>query len=369
MAMRLSFAAAALIATLACPAQAQDETGADRAAIRKVERAVLPQEWYPEGYYDVRIAAEIQAAEALRGRAVLIGDCPGGGGQCYSLVNPIPQRINPGESDPALRRYGNIALEISRLRQEFELIGYGKPIYAEPLATYERQLIDAAEAPQPPPGTFEGAALDQLAAAAEASRSKQAAGLPRIISGKDALPTQVVVIRATGPSAATYPPGKRIKSSEKLVLRTGDRLVLLDSRGTRTLTGPGVFTAASLATSSTAPKFMTDRIIAPGQRVGAVRGGRPPGSSVIVSTSPPGGEVLLVSAFAFKLCARKQADSWNRFACKWNEIETGTEQDLAGRYVYQVKWPDGVVRKGTREIVPDYDGDGAVAVTFKKVGS
>ena len=94
------------------------------------------------------------------------------------------------------------------------------------------------------------------------------------------------------------------------------------------------------------------------------------GSAVIVKTSPPQGEVLLINAFAFKVCTRKKPDPWDRFACKWNEVETGVEKRLSGRYVYQVKWPDGTVRKGTREIVPNYeDEDVAAVVTFKKTGS
>ena len=93
------------------------------------------------------------------------------------------------------------------------------------------------------------------------------------------------------------------------------------------------------------------------------------GAPVIVRTAPAGGEVLLVNAFAFKVCTRKTPDPWDRFACKWNEIETGAERQLSGRYVYQVKWPDGTVRKGTREIVPNEDGGATLTVTFRKTGS
>ena len=77
----------------------------------------------------------------------------------------------------------------------------------------------------------------------------------------------------------------------------------------------------------------------------------------------------MINAFAFKVCTRKKPDPWDRFACKWNEIETGVDQTLSGRYVYQVKWPDGTVHKGTREIVPSYDDEPKVTVTFKKTGS
>ena len=54
---------------------------------------------------------------------------------------------------------------------------------------------------------------------------------------------------------------------------------------------------------------------------------------------------------------------------KQDEWETGVARTKPyGRFVYQVKWPDGVVRKGTREIVPDIE-EQAVTVTFRKTGS
>ncbi|MBL0914505.1 MAG: hypothetical protein IBJ13_03020 [Sphingopyxis sp.] len=375
------YLAAILFAMPALPAQAQDDGEVDTAAIRAMERAVPPQDWYPDGYRDIRIAAEAQATETLRSRAVLVGNCADGGGQCYNLWNPIPQRINPGEADPMLKRYGNTALEVARLRQEFELLGYPRSVYDGPLASYERGLVEAAGKATLPPPDFESTALRELAVALDTARLKKAAKLPRVVAvdgtalaaigeGGEAGPTTIVVVRASGPSAAGFPAGKLLGAKERIILRAGDKLVLLSDRGTRTLTGPGVFAAAAPGTSSVVqPGRLLSRGIITRSRTGAVKGPRPSGQSVIVSTSPPGGEVLLVSAFAFRICARKQANSWDRFACKWNEIETGVEQGLAGRYVYQVKWPDGVVRKGTREIVPDYDGDEAVAVTFKKVGS
>lgn len=48
-----------------------------------------------------------------------------------------------------------------------------------------------------------------------------------------------VVVRATGPSAATYPVGRRLAPTSRVVLRAGDRLVLVGEGPTRTLIGPG----------------------------------------------------------------------------------------------------------------------------------
>ncbi len=55
----------------------------------------------------------------------------------------------------------------------------------------------------------------------------------------------VLVVRAAGPSAKVYPPGKALPESAKVQLRPGDSLMLLNTNGARTLRGPGTFAVAS----------------------------------------------------------------------------------------------------------------------------
>ena len=85
----------------------------------------------------------------------------------------------------------------------------------------------------------------------------------------------VLVVRSTGPSAATYPAGKALGDAQTLTLKPNDMIVLLDSRGTRTLRGPGSFsTSASAsggATSSLAA--VAGQVGTRRARVQAVRGG------------------------------------------------------------------------------------------------
>lgn len=50
-----------------------------------------------------------------------------------------------------------------------------------------------------------------------------------------------LVVRSSGPSAKAYPPGKQLADNGSLILKAGDQVVILDSRGTRTLKGPGTF--------------------------------------------------------------------------------------------------------------------------------
>jgi hypothetical protein len=80
----------------------------------------------------------------------------------------------------------------------------------------------------------------------------------------------VLVVRSSGPSAAAYPPGKALLDTHVLKLKDSDTVVLLDSRGTRTLSGPGSFSvSASAAPAATARTAGTS---ARRVRLGAVRG-------------------------------------------------------------------------------------------------
>lgn len=81
----------------------------------------------------------------------------------------------------------------------------------------------------------------------------------------------VLVVRSSGPSSAAYPPGKALPEASMLRLKASDMVVLLDSRGTRTLQGPGNFSASASAAptsgAGTAAGTSARRV-----RLGAVRG-------------------------------------------------------------------------------------------------
>ena len=81
----------------------------------------------------------------------------------------------------------------------------------------------------------------------------------------------VLVVRSSGPSAATYPPGKALPDTHMLKLKPSDTVVLLDSRGTRTLRGPGSFSVLASA-APTASSANTAGTSARRVRLGAVRG-------------------------------------------------------------------------------------------------
>lgn len=54
-----------------------------------------------------------------------------------------------------------------------------------------------------------------------------------------------LIVRSTGPSAATYKPGKALPDNAKVALKPGDTLTVLATDSTRTFRGPGTFALAS----------------------------------------------------------------------------------------------------------------------------
>lgn len=60
----------------------------------------------------------------------------------------------------------------------------------------------------------------------------------------------VLVVRSIGPSADAFKPGRKLADAAPIQLKAGDQLTLLDNKGTRTLKGPGSFTATSGGTAA-----------------------------------------------------------------------------------------------------------------------
>jgi hypothetical protein len=84
-----------------------------------------------------------------------------------------------------------------------------------------------------------------------------------------------IVIRASGPSAKTYPVGKSLPDGQRVALKAGDVLVVLDSKGTRTLSGAGNFDIGSTVRGAATSSAFAALIGNSGTRqvrTGAVRG-------------------------------------------------------------------------------------------------
>ncbi|WP_282948579.1 MULTISPECIES: hypothetical protein [unclassified Sphingopyxis] len=315
-----------LVAALASPVAAGAKEPIGAAGLKAIEAKVPPQGWYPDGYYDIRIAAEGQIADFPRDTLTM--DWGDGQPPYYDVIDCNAEYVSLDETDPLTARYGGVALEVARLRAEFERMKYPVAVYAEPLLAFEKAMIEDAKAAPEPMSEADIAAADAAALAADDDANAAASAAADAAMEGDA--SDAAAEPADGGGFENDPYFRLAQAVEANRARLAPKL----------------------------PKVVADGGCGAGE-----------GNPVIVRTSPPQGEVLMINAFAFKVCTRKKPDPWDRFACKWNEIETGVDQTLSGRYVYQVKWPDGTVRKGTREIVPSYDDEPKVTVTFKKTGS
>lgn len=114
------------------------------------------------------------------------------------------------------------------------------------------------------------------------------AALAAVTVGGAAL-AQSVVVRSTGPSAATYPQGKKLPANAMVVLKGGDQVTVLDKAGTRVLAGPGTFTLNGAvnrdANGATALASMMARGGGARTRTGAVRGAT--AAPVVVAPAGP----------------------------------------------------------------------------------
>jgi hypothetical protein len=100
------------------------------------------------------------------------------------------------------------------------------------------------------------------------------AGVGALIAASPSM-AGTIVIRASGPSAKAFPVGKTLAEGQRVALKTGDTLVLLDPKGTRTLTGAGNFEVGTAANGAQAPSAFKALIANAGTRqvrTGAVRG-------------------------------------------------------------------------------------------------
>ena len=113
------------------------------------------------------------------------------------------------------------------------------------------------------------------------SKALRLSALTLALFGAGAAIAGTIVVRSTGPSAKSYPPGKALADNSKVTLRAGDKVTILDGQGTRVLSGPGTYettATASAATESALGKLLRNTG-ARQARTGATRGtGAVPGA-------------------------------------------------------------------------------------------
>lgn len=87
---------------------------------------------------------------------------------------------------------------------------------------------------------------------------------------------QNMVVRSTGPSASSFPAGKKLAGNAKITLKRLDSVTVLSKSGTRVLNGPGTFSlnrsaSANSTTATRLTNFINNRSSSRA-RTGAVRG-------------------------------------------------------------------------------------------------
>jgi hypothetical protein len=83
-----------------------------------------------------------------------------------------------------------------------------------------------------------------------------------------------VVVKSSGPSAVSYPVGKKLDDAASITLKTGDSITVLTDSGTRVITGPGTHrVGARGASKRTTFAMLTRQRSGARVRTGAVRGG------------------------------------------------------------------------------------------------
>lgn len=76
-----------------------------------------------------------------------------------------------------------------------------------------------------------------------------------LLLGTSAALAGTIIVRSTGPSAKSYPPGKSLPANGQIALKAGDAVTILDAGGTHVMTGPGSFPVAQGGGTATGSAF------------------------------------------------------------------------------------------------------------------
>jgi hypothetical protein len=99
---------------------------------------------------------------------------------------------------------------------------------------------------------------------------------------------QNMVVRSTGPSASSYPAGKKMADDAKITLKAQDKVTILTKSGTRVLSGPGTYSLAQGGGSASSASGRLSSFInnrgSSRARTGAVRGDT---SAAVVTPNNP----------------------------------------------------------------------------------
>ena len=92
----------------------------------KVDPASVPsQPYYPAGYRDLRLAAAAEIATFPRSRDdLLMAGYPDAKQLHYDVIDCNAESVDGKKAGPVARRYGELALDVARMRAELKRLGY-----------------------------------------------------------------------------------------------------------------------------------------------------------------------------------------------------------------------------------------------------
>jgi hypothetical protein len=267
-------------------------------------RTVIPdQEWYPDGYLDLRIVAAQQLEEFPRDpdhlvREDFLEDFDDSHTKIYDLVDCNLGSELSVHLDNREVLLSELALDVARMRAEFAKLGYRKEIYDEPLLRHERALLAVIEA--------------------------NATHLVRQLT-----------IEEGGFSYYGWPEGwfSLPYSYEPLLSELESRRMRLQPDQ---------------------PRFVS---------IGECGASE---DNFKIKLIPASGELWLINAFAFRVCEHKVPNAWDHTACGWTQYQEGDTTLASGRYMYEARWPNGTVKRGARILELSFEDDETGAVTFRR---
>lgn len=196
-------------------------------------------------------------------------------------------------------------------------------------------------------------------------RAPRLAAAALLLCTAGAAMADVLVVRATGPSARNFPAGKSLADNARITLQANDQLVILNKKGTRTLRGPGTFTPTGPAAGAAQIAAAQPRRRA---RIGAVRG-----ITVAPAASPSLWHVDVARSTNFCLADARDAQLWRADSSRPVTLTIsggGKSRKLAWAAGQSaLAWPSDLPIAEGRRYDLNWDGASApTAVKFRMLG-
>ncbi|HET9427554.1 MAG TPA: hypothetical protein VFO69_04270 [Allosphingosinicella sp.] len=148
-----------------------------------------------------------------------------------------------------------------------------------------------------------------------------------LVTGAASAAANVLVIRSTGPSAKSYPPGRSLPDNARIALQASDVVVVLANGATRTFRGPGNFSPTAAVQAGTRTVTTGGRQA----RIGAVR------NAGVVPRSPTIWHVDATQSGTFCLATTADVNLWRPDASQTASLTiTGP-----GGESQTIDWPAG----------------------------